>query len=413
MRPCRWLALVAPLLVLAGCSRPKPGAADEDSAKEVPPPVASVTPTATAPPAPPAPAVEGPTRAECEALAARLEAAARDGNADELRRLIDRETMLGRAVADLQLSAAAREKLLADAGSLPDLAAPIKAAVSGGGSYRLVRLKQGEDGWRLLFRLTVLDGRVDYHELTPARGAAGTPRVVGAHVYLAGEPFSAALRRGLLPMLAKGDVPLSPHDRDWLGCAPALAAVRSALRAGDAGKALEAIRSLPRSVRSDKDVVLARLRVATMLGGDEARRALDDCAARFPGEPCVDLARLEALMSQGKPAEVLAVVDRLERAVGGDPYLDTIRANAHLESGDLKQARQAAERVCGALPDLATTYLLRLAISLYEKDHAETARWLTVLRERAGVAVGEIESNEAYADFVRSPEYRRWASRKK
>jgi len=410
MRPYLWLTLVGPLLVLAGCSRPTPDA--DPAEEERAPPVASVAPAAPLVP-PAAPAVEPVTPAECESLAREVEAAACDGNADELRHFIGRETLLERSVSDLDLSAAAREKLFADARPLPDLAGSIAAAVSEGGSYRFVRVKDHPNGRRMLFRLTVLDGRVDYHELKPVRTAAGKPRIFNAFVSSSGEPYPAALRRGLLPMLEKMDARLSPPERELLSCSAGLAAVRSALQSGDAKKALSAVRSLPPAVRADKDVMLARLRAATLAGGDEALRALEECERRFAGEPCVDLVRLESLTNRGKPAEVLAVVDHLDRAVGGDPYLDTIRANAHLEAGDLARAHQAADRVAEALPDLPTTYLLRLAISLQEKDHAETARWLTALRQRAGIALGEIESNPVYADFLASPEYRRWAAKKK
>src|SRR5262245_51894958 len=142
MRRNRWLALVGPLLVLAGCSRPKPDAAVVEEPKAARPPAAPVAAVAAAPEAKAAPADESPTRQECESLAAELEAAACAGKTDELRNLFDREAMLDRAVGDTGLSAAAREKLLADTRSMPDLASSITAAVGGGGSYRLVRLKK-------------------------------------------------------------------------------------------------------------------------------------------------------------------------------------------------------------------------------------------------------------------------------
>ena len=58
-------------------------------------------------------------------------------------------------------------------------------------------------------------------------------------------------------------------------------------------------------------------------------------------------------------------------------------------------------------------HLLQLLISLREKDHGETARCLTALREEARIDVGEIESNEEYVDFVKSPEYKAWSELRK
>lgn len=412
MRPCRWLALVALLLGLAGCSRPKADVpADETPSRPATAPAASAAPVSAVAPAPAA-VVAAPTEPECEALATDLETAARDGKADEVRKFIDADALLDRASLDNK----ARRELIAKPSASGDLAALIASRAATGGSCRFVRLKMAEDGWRLLFRLTVLDGRVNYHELIPQRRPDGRVRVVDALVYSTGETHSAALRRETLPALQKAaaggaDVGLTPLESDLLRHWPGLMAIRAALNAGDGREATRLVEALPETLQKDKGVMLLRARAA-LRAGERSRLALAALERQFPGDPCVELAQMEALMRQNRPSELLAVVDRLDRAVGGDVYLDTIRANVCLATGNAAEARQAADRVAQALPDLPTTYLLRLAISLHEKDHAETARWLTVLRERAGISLGEIESNEAYAEFVRSPEYRRWAAKK-
>ena len=105
----------------------------------------------------------------------------------------------------------------------------------------------------------------------------------------------------------------------------------------------------------------------------------------------------------------LAAVDRLEKAVGGDPYLDVIRAGIHLAQGDAGAARRLARQAVdgdGTLPD---GYWALVNVSLADKRFDETARLLDLLREQFQLEFGDLTQIPEYAEFVQSPEYRQWA----
>ena len=68
--------------------------------------------------------------------------------------------------------------------------------------------------------------------------------------------------------------------------------------------------------------------------------------------------------------------------VGGDPYLNLVRASTYLAENQYKTARQYAEKAIAAESDLVYAYFSLIAISLAEKDFDETSRLLTAIREK-------------------------------
>ena len=178
------------------------------------------------------------------------------------------------------------------------------------------------------------------------------------------------MRREKLPLLGMvaRDSLTTAQERELLKRWPELMAVRGALMDGRRrSSGLRKVAALPEAVRKNRGVLIVRVQAALLADEQVQPSGLEEIQRQLPEESCVDLIRIEALMQMNKPAEVLAAVDRLDRAVGGDAYLDTVRANAHVAAGDLGAAKQAADRVPRGMPDLPTTYLLRLAISLQRR----------------------------------------------
>jgi hypothetical protein len=52
--------------------------------------------------------------------------------------------------------------------------------------------------------------------------------------------------------------------------------------------------------------------------------------------------------------EAIAAIDRLDRDLNGDPYLDLLRANAYRLKGDESNAERYAQRAVEREPELAS-----------------------------------------------------------
>jgi hypothetical protein len=394
MRRCRWLALLMPLLVLAGCSRQKPQAVDDGPDE--------AAPAQQKPAAPARPAVKPVGEAEARQFAQSLEAAA--GKADEARKLLDGEALLVRAFGEGKIPAAARPSA-----KNPDLAEQLAGTVGTGGSYRLVRVHDKGGEWKALFRLVDVSGNVNYHDLILAR-RDGVVKAVDAVLIAAGESLSALMRSAYLSELPADA--LSEHERELLKHRDTLAAMRGARTTGNASQALRLFVALPVGVQREKSVQIQRLLAAATAEANAFRLAVDEFEKLYPDDSCFDLMACNAYLMRKQYGNALEAVDRLDKALGGDAYLDVLRATIKAEQGELLQARETAARVMKAYPDLASSHLLRLSLSLREKDFATTAEELTALRQTFGIDVGDVSANPTYAEFVSSSEGKAWTRRK-
>jgi hypothetical protein len=59
-------------------------------------------------------------------------------------------------------------------------------------------------------------------------------------------------------------------------------------------------------------------------------------------------------------------------------------------------------------PDLAPAYDSRITVSLSEKNHNDTLRWLRQYVEKCGVEMEDLTKLPDYADFVKSPKHGEW-----
>jgi hypothetical protein len=133
-------------------------------------------------------------------------------------------------------------------------------------------------------------------------------------------------------------------------------------------------------------------------------RADDKVAAAVVG--------LNGLIARNKWDEATEAVTRIEKAVGDDPYLDTLRAFFLCERGTYDQAVQAADRSIKAEPMLEEARLIRLRVALARHDFDAVAECLSVLERDFGWPLGNIAAAPAYQLFARSPSYRRWLARR-
>ena len=287
-------------------------------------------------------------------------------------------------------------------------------AASSGGSVAPVRCRVDGDGCHLLMRV-IQDSGLNYHDYHLVRSGTETS-AADADVLLAGEQLSATIRRLFLINVATAAIPLADEpeatDATVLHNAAALRQLLTAADDGDHAGVLEVAAGLPASLLAEKPLLMARAIAAVRSGSEQQDQAVADLRAGFPDDASVDLVSIDHHAQHHDRDSCLEAIDHLDRRLGGDPYLDVLRATVHLGASDYAQATRAVEAALAALPKLPQPYWVRLAIALEQQRHDETALWLDLIAERFGVGFPDLEMIPEYAAFVRSPEYRAWKSRR-
>jgi tetratricopeptide (TPR) repeat protein len=287
-----------------------------------------------------------------------------------------------------------------------------RRSLENGGTIRLLRTRQLEGQSRALLRVWPARGSLVYDELLLARRADGAVRVIDIYIFGSGELISESLHRSYLQAVAgQGRTLLgksTAKDDALVQHLPTVAAMTDNFRQQKFAEALAAYRKLPESLQRDKNLLLLRVSAAQKLGADEYSAAVDAFHAAFPRDPALDIVLVDYYLKNQMTTEGLACVDRIDRAVGGDPGLAYTRAQFYLAAKQLDAARAQANQALAAEPRQTCISWTLTVISAEQQDFAETVRLLRSLREKLQVPIPDLTKIASFNGFVQSPEYAQW-----
>ncbi len=283
---------------------------------------------------------------------------------------------------------------------------------------RFLRVQTVDGELRPLVRFVTSEGAMNFYAFVVARRPNGKLKWVDAHVYLTGELMSASTRRLVLPAFAAQNAGflarLTGGENAYLKGLPQIQKAQEKLRAGDLAGAKEAFAALPPEVRSNKLVLMLRVQAAQQEGGDAYLAVLDEWERAFPGDPSLDLVGLDADFMRKDYAGVVRRLESLGRSLGGDPYLDFLKANMLFLAGRFDECRAAARAALAADPSMANVYDVLLQLELNANDHGAVAVLLDEVEATFSGSDMEaaIAADESYAAFRSSAEYRAWKARR-
>ncbi len=365
-----------------------------------------------------APGLAEPSQAERLAYAGEVVAAFDARDRAKVDSLIDWRTLVDAGTESLGISENERSEIFQGVRNSVSgehgFAGQMIAASAQGGSLRLLGERKRQGKTVLLFRMTypVDKGGLCYYEYVPRRFPDGKLRAADIYIYLAGEFLSEILRRLMLPMIADRSRTILDRlvtgDQDFVRDFPRIGQAGKLVSQGRSAEALAIYRTLRPGTLENKAVLLGRLRAAQEVDEKDYMAVMDDLQKLFPNDPCLDLIAIDAFLLRKDFAGALGAIDRLDRSVGGDPYLDVMRASVHELQGDHRAAFESARRAVEREPTLRDAHLVLLTFGLEQKDHGEVLARLKDLHDRFGLSFDDMEHEEEYADFVKSPRYADW-----
>ena len=355
-----------------------------------------------------------PTADECQQLALRVERSINAGAPVGLDQAIDLDAIIDRSLQDWKLSPEQARRFRDGASDGFSLGQEICAALHNGGSYRFLRVVQRQGQPVLLFRL-LTSGGLNYHEMYVAKDAQGKLRIVDVYIQLMGEKISQALALGLPVMAAKAAATQRAKlPQAFLDAAAEMEKLRALQQLAAEGKfkqAIDALSKLPATLRNSKGALMMRYQYAQQVDVEHYRAAIAALTKAFPNDPFLDLILLESLALEEKYTEILNSLDRIDRRLGGDPYIDFLRSRQYFAMEKFDLAKAMAQKSIRAEPWLHDPYWLLIDIAIKQKDHRSTAKLLVAIerRLRVTILVKNVEESAAYAEFIKSPNFKKWA----
>jgi hypothetical protein len=287
----------------------------------------------------------------------------------------------------------------------------ISAAVETSGDYKALRAHSEGSEVRVLFRLVSNNGALNYHDWVLAHSSQGKTVAIDCHVFLMGELYTQNVRRSFLPLARKTGASvekLSPAEKDFLEHFNQFAQMGNAIHQRDWPQALKIYKSLPASVQESKPAMTMRLLATQATSNAEYLATMDEFRKRYPKDPMIDLISVDAHILRKAYDKALESIDRVDKIIGGDPYLKVLRANVLLQENKLDAANKMAQDAIAEDPKMVRGYYSLIDISLARHDFADTVKWLKKA-ESTGVRFGDLAKVSSFKEFVKSPEYTDWA----
>jgi len=346
----------------------------------------------------------------CLELAKKIEATLAEDKGVWLDQNFDIDTMMDRALRDAPGDLKSKEGFRAGLKKGFNIGRNTATAMGEAGRYTFLRLRTVNGKKLALFRL-LMDGPFNYHEYLIEAAPQGGVKAVDMYVYLSGEFISQTFRRiYVAAMAAEPGIAgkLVGNQNEYALALKKLQTMNQLIAEGKSDQALKVFHGLPDSVKAEKSALILRLTAGSQVSPKESMDALEALRKAYPGDPSIPALSLDPLFLAKKFDDVIAAVDELEKAVGGDPFLESFRSSVYMEKGDADKARAAAKRAIEQDKQLDMAYWTMVTISLRTKNFKETVEWLNSIEKNLGLAFQDLTTIDTYAEFVKSPEYAEW-----
>jgi tetratricopeptide (TPR) repeat protein len=356
---------------------------------------------------------------EAQKWAAALQRAVRVQDVDTFNKLVDWDAFVATATALPSGSAQlkefsanfARESKIAIASPKAGFGRAVMGAIEVSGEYRPLRAHREGGQERVLFRLLASSGALNYHDWVLGRSRDGEVVATDCYVFLIGEMYSQNLRQSFLPMAhKKGGASvdeLSGPEKDFVSHFDEFAQMGRYVHDKNWRQALNIYEQLPPSVQHSKAALTTRLLATQAISNSEYLASIDEFRKQHPNDAPIDLISVDAFILRKSYDKAIEAIGRVDKAVGGDPYLKVLRGSILARENKPDAARDLLEKAVAEEPTLLRGYYALIDVSAARHDFADTLKWLKKA-ESQGVRFGDLKTIPAFAEFVKSPEYKSW-----
>jgi tetratricopeptide (TPR) repeat protein len=355
------------------------------------------------------------TDADAASFAKAVETAYQNTDAKSFSDLLDWDALLDKATAGVdapeQFRTTFRSGVLKSARDQNGFSRTFIQQSKAGVRFSMIRSRMRDAQKTALFRLGSSEG-VNYVEFLLARDNLGKVRASDVYMFGVGEPTSATVHRVYLQaatqfnrgLLAK----LAGNDQDFLNNFSKIKDISDNINDGKNAEALAISNALPESMKKDKSFLLVRIRVTQKLDVKLYTDAIDRYRELYPNDPAVDILSLDGFTLHKQYDKALDAIDRLDKSVDGDGYLNVMRSALLILAEKPEEARKAGKLGIEAEPKMVEGYWILLTAELRLNDYPAALATLKRIDQTFTLEFGDLATVPKYAGFAKSPQFKEW-----
>ncbi|WP_299679084.1 lipopolysaccharide assembly protein LapB [uncultured Tenacibaculum sp.] len=251
-----------------------------------------------------------------------------------------------------------------------DFGALIKSEIENDATYQFLKLIEEDGDHYLLFRL--YGQGVNYHKHLLKKDN-GNYKIIDTYIYITGEYLSDTFKSIYMgALLSQGILSNSSTNKSIMSDLMKMNEIKVFLNRGEVDKAKKAYESISSSSKEKKIFKLTGIRLAGEVSNEAYTKAITDYEKSFPNDISLYLISMDKLILNEKYDETIVVLDKLNAALNGDPFLDYMKGNVYLLKKDLEKAETLFKKVTNIYPDFMDAYDSLLSIYI-EKDNLKEA----------------------------------------
>lgn len=352
---------------------------------------------------------------ECVALAQSVEAAARKQDFAALAPSFDMDVFCQRMRGNNTEDQAFFDRFTGGFKKTPVLATMLmRVAKDGQLTFLHVRTKGTEQ--RALFRIQSAEG-VNYCEALCVRVGGQKPKIVDMYIYMSGEYFSDTIRVMYQAAMKKENPTVYQRlfggGTNMIDALPKMDQMRQQMQTQNYKAALETFNTIPKEHQTWKPALILRIRVARNVSEQHWLDAIQEYERAYPTDAALNFIKIDAFLIQKKYDEALKNVDALDVSVGGDPYLNVLRANMYSKAGRHDKALELARKSIAEMPDAGESNGCYIDCLVAAKDYPGAVKALDGFTAKFGWDDASLLNDPQYQPFFASREYKEWKAKRK
>jgi hypothetical protein len=273
------------------------------------------------------------------------------------------------------------------------LYAPIVASVAEGGALQILSVNPRTDDRHVVARWISVDGSLDYVLLSLGRNAEDEIFIVDVQGAVSGGSVRDTLQ-STVAHFAPYDGPNgkiageAPNAEQLILDKRVLAGMNGYLKDGKGNEVLALYERLSSGIRQERYPLFMALTAAISLYGKAKEDGSKEIATSFektvvelarsyrtlyPNDATVDMMLIDYFVQGDQIEAANRSIDSIDNWIGGDPYLDTLRAQLLLIQGESGAARAAAERSLRNGSEVFWTYEVLALVAEQQGDSKRAA----------------------------------------
>lgn len=279
-----------------------------------------------------------------------------------------------------------------------------------GSEYTFIRSYKENDNYFLLFRLYGEDG-LNYHKHL-IEYVKGKPKISDTYIYISGEYLSETIKFLYERAVNNRSFLKRILNRKEVADFEKIVKFKAYKDQNQHKEVIDLYESLTENSKKRKIFMIYALMAASNFDNELYIKYINDYEKEYPNDASLYLISMDGYILKGEYDKAIDVLDKLDKAIGNDDFLDYFRGNVYFLKKDYKKAIEKFENLITLYPNFFDGLDSLLTTYIENKENEKAINILNLFIERFELDKESLKElvKENFIDFTKSKEYKNWSN---